>query len=109
RGALRVVTAVEPSEGVPSDSDEYGPLIQEEVRRLPEKYRAVVALCYWQGLTQEQAAVQLGCPLGTVRSRLARARSKLHTRLTHRGLAPLAGVMAAALGSDRKSVRSGKR
>ena len=59
----------------------------------------MVALCYWQGLTQEQAAAQLGCPLGTVRSRLARARGKLHTRLTRRGLAPLAGVVAAALES----------
>ena len=56
----------------------------------------MVALCYWQGLTQEQAAAQLGCPLGTVRSRLARARDKLHTRLTRRGLAPLAGIVAAA-------------
>ena len=52
-----------------------GPVVQEEVRRLPERYRAVVVLCYWEGLTQEQAAAQLGCPLGTVRSRLARARS----------------------------------
>ena len=43
----------------------------------PEKYRAVVALCYWEGLTHEQAATQLGCPLGTVRSRLARARDQV--------------------------------
>ena len=28
----------------------------------PEKYRAAVVLCYWEGLTQEQAAAQLGCP-----------------------------------------------
>ena len=91
------MTAVEPSESVPSDSDEFGPLIQEEVRRLPEKYRAVVTLCYWQGLTQEQAAEQLGCPLGTVRSRLARARDLLRRRLTRRGLVTLAGLVAAKL------------
>ena len=91
RGALRVVQAVDPSEGGEPDRAEFGPVIQEEVRRLPEKYRAVVVLCYWQGLTQEQAATQLGCPLGTVRSRLARARNLLHRRLTRRGLAPLAG------------------
>jgi polysaccharide biosynthesis/export protein len=96
-GALRVVTAVEPAEGMQSDPEEYGPLVQEEVRRLPDKYRAVVALCYWQGLTQEQAAVQLGCPLGTVRSRLARARDLLRRRLTRRGRPPLAGVVAAKL------------
>jgi polysaccharide biosynthesis/export protein len=101
RGALRVVQAVDPSEGAERDHSEFGPVIQEEVRRLPEKYRSVVTLCYWQGLTQEQAAVQLGCPLGTVRSRLARARSQLHRRLTRRGMAPLAGVVTAAL--DRSS------
>ncbi len=60
----------------------------------------MVALCYWQGLTQEQAAVQLGCPLGTVRSRLARARDLLRRRLTRRGLATLAAGVAAALGGE---------
>ena len=76
---------------------DFGPVVQEEVRRLPEKYRAVVVLCYWQSLSHEQAAAQLGCPLGTVRSRLARARKLLHRRLTRRGLAPLAAIVAAAL------------
>ena len=75
--------------------------MQEEVHRLPEKYRAVVLLCYWQGLTQEEAAIQLGCPLGTVRSRLARARNRLRRRLIRRGLAPLAGIVVAGL--DRAS------
>ncbi len=77
RAASRVVEAVEPSEGDETDREELGPIVQEEVRRLPEKYRAAVVLCYWEGLTQEQAAVQLGIPLGTVRSRLARARDLL--------------------------------
>ena len=99
RGALRVVQANDSSDGSEQENAEFGPVIQEEVRRLPEKYRAVVALCYWQGLTQEQAATQLGCPLGTVRSRLARARGQLHKRLTRRGLAPLAVTVAAALES----------
>jgi polysaccharide biosynthesis/export protein len=103
RGALRVVQAVDSSDGEQTAHADFGPVIQEEVRRLPEKYRAVVALCYWQGLTHEQAATQLGCPLGTVRSRLARARDKLHTRLTRRGLAPLAAGMAAALDGSSAS------
>jgi polysaccharide biosynthesis/export protein len=102
-GELRLVQAVDPAESNKPDHAEFGPIVQEEVRRLPEKYRAVVALCYWEGLTQEQAATQLGCPLGTVRSRLARARSRLHTRLTRRGLAPLAGVVAAALDGSSTS------
>lgn len=87
----------------------FGPIVQEEVRRLPEKYRSVILLCYWEGLTQEQAAAQLGCPIGTVRSRIARARDILRRRLTRRGLAPTAGVLAAALGesSTRAAVSLG--
>lgn len=99
RGALRIVEAVDDAAGDEDDLAELGPIVQEEVRRLPERYRAVVALCYWQGLTQEVAAAQLGCPLGTVRSRLARARKLLHRRLARRGLAPLAGMVAAAIDS----------
>jgi protein involved in polysaccharide export with SLBB domain len=76
--------------------------VQEEVRRLPQKYRAAVVLCYWEGLTQEQAAAQLGCPLGTVRSRLARARDLLRRRLARRGVAPLAGI--AGSGFDLASI-----
>jgi RNA polymerase sigma factor (sigma-70 family) len=97
RAALRVVEAIEAAEGDAPLTRDFGPVVQEEVRHLPEKYRAVVVLCYWQSLTHEQAAGQLGCPLGTVRSRLARARKLLHRRLTRRGLAPLAVVVAAAL------------
>src|SRR5262249_42373513 len=43
---------------------------------------------YLEGLTHEQAAQRLSWPVGTVRSRLARARDRLRTRLTRRGLAP---------------------
>ncbi len=87
------------------DREEFGPIVQEEVRRLPEKYRAAVVLCYWEGLTQEQAAAQLGCPLGTVRSRLARASDLLRRRLTRRGLEP----MAVGLESDPKASATSAR
>jgi hypothetical protein len=91
------VAATDSGDGNETDRVEFGPAIQNEVRRLPERYRAVVVLCYWQGLSQEQAAARLGCPLGTVRSRLARARTLLHRRLTRQGLVPLAGIIAVAL------------
>ena len=97
RAALRIVEAVESPAADRTTDMEFGPVVQEEVGRLPEKYRSVVVLCYWQGLTHEQAAAQLGCPLGTVRSRMARARNLLRRRLTRRGLPSLAGVLALDL------------
>ena len=106
RRALKVIEAIDLSDDREPEQPEFGPALQEEVRRLPEKYRSVVLLCYWQGLTQEQAAAQLGCPLGTVRSRLARAKSLLRRRLIRRGLAPLFGVVASAVDSSTASART---
>jgi HlyD family secretion protein len=85
RAALRVVEAIDASR---ADTADFGPIVRDAVRGLPAKYRDVVVLCYWEGLTQEQAATQLCCPLGTVRSRMARARTLLHRRLIRRGLEP---------------------
>ena len=73
------------------------PVVDEEVSRLPAVYRQPFILCYLEGKTNEQAARQLGCPLGTVLSRLARARDRLRTRLARRGLALSAAALAGAL------------
>ncbi len=62
--------------------------IWDEVDRLPDVQRAAVVLCYLDGLTHEQAAQRLGWPVGTLRSRLARARERLRGRLERRGFAP---------------------
>jgi RNA polymerase sigma factor (sigma-70 family) len=67
-------------------------VLHEEVSRLPEKYRAAIVLCYFEGLTQDQAAKTLSWPVGTVRGYLARARDLLRTRLVRRGVGGMAAV-----------------
>jgi RNA polymerase sigma-70 factor (ECF subfamily) len=73
------------------------PMLEDEVNRLPKKYRAPVVLCYFEGKTNEEASRELGWPLGTVAGRLARAREMLRNRLTRRGMAYSAGVFVTAL------------
>jgi RNA polymerase sigma factor (sigma-70 family) len=64
---------------------------------LPEKYRAALVLCYLEGKTQEAAAQRLGCPLATVRTRVARGRKLLRERLANRGLTLSTAGLAALL------------
>jgi len=73
--------------------DEVLAIVDEELRRLPEKQQVAVILCLLEGYTHEAAASELGWPLGTVKSRIAAARQTLTRRLTRRGLAP-SGVAA---------------
>ena len=83
-------------------------VIDEEIARLPGRYRSAVVLCYLEGLTQEQAARRLRCPVGTVESRLHRARERLRPRLSRRGLAPTAGSSGEA-GARRRRGRTCRR
>src|SRR5262249_19286905 len=74
------------------DRTDHGPVLHEEIRRLPEKLRVPVVLCYLEGLTHDQAAHQLGWPVGTVRTRLSQGRDRLRDRLSRRGLGPAIGA-----------------
>jgi RNA polymerase sigma factor (sigma-70 family) len=76
------------------------PELHDELARLPEKYREPLVLCYLEGLTTDEASRRLGCPQGTVLSRLSRARERLRDRLTRRRLAAPAGLMAGGLSAD---------
>jgi len=67
--------------------------VQEEVNRLPEKYRAPVVLCDLEGRTHQEAARCLGWPIGTVKSRQSQGRRLIRDRLVRRGLG-LAGAGA---------------
>ena len=78
--------------------DEESRLLHEELTRLPERWRDPLVLCHLEGLTHEQASRNLGVPVGTVRSRLARGRERLRDRLIRRGLAPSAALAASQAG-----------
>jgi RNA polymerase sigma factor (sigma-70 family) len=88
----------------PPAADDLADRVAEEVARLPEKYRLPVQLCYAAGLSAAVAAERLGCPRGTVLTRLARGRDLVVRRLAARGatpavlLATLSGVRAVAPG-----------
>jgi RNA polymerase sigma factor (sigma-70 family) len=78
-------------------------VLDEELSRLPDLYRSVVVLCDLEGKTRKQAARQLGCPEGTVASRLATARRILAKRLAQRGLGVSSGSLAVALSQNAAS------
>ncbi len=86
-----------------SEIAELGPLLDEELQRLPPKYRTPVVLCYFEGKTHEEIARQLGCPRETVSTRVARARERLRKRLVRRGIVLTSTALAAALSEQAVS------
>ncbi len=78
-------TTCEPSETVAQR--ELRAIVAEELAAMPDKFRSVLVLCSLEGRTNTEAAEILGCPRGTVDSRLATAKQKLKDRLLKRGVA----------------------
>src|SRR4051812_33806574 len=100
----RMVLAIPPPDdlaarpGDPSDQSELSTVLDEELARLPAKYRLPLVMCYLEGLSNEDAARRLGCPLGTIQSRLSRGRDRLRARLRRRGLASSGTFPLACMG-----------
>src|SRR5439155_14746946 len=72
-------------------------VLDEELERLPEKYRTPLVLSYLEGLTNREVAEHVGAPIGTIFTRLSRGRELLRVRLTRRGLALSAGLLGTVL------------
>ena len=80
-------------------------LLDAEIDRLREPYRRAFVLCYLEGLSNADAARVLGCPVGTIESRLSAARRELRHRLSRQRVALPVGILAllatnSVLGSD---------
>jgi HlyD family secretion protein len=85
------------SQSTPETSDEVERILLEEIDRLPERFKSAVVLCDLEGQTHEAAARALGWPIGTVKSRQARARERLRAQLTRRGFGPTSSLALLAL------------
>jgi RNA polymerase sigma factor (sigma-70 family) len=99
--------AMTPTEANHREADpELDAALHEELGRMPEKYRDPLIACYLKGQTTDEAARRLGCPRGTVLSRLARGRDLLRARLSRRGITPATGIAVALAATAGAAVPS---
>jgi RNA polymerase sigma factor (sigma-70 family) len=96
----------EPAVTDPEIQSDLRAVLDEEIGRLPEHYREAVVQCELGGKTVKEAAKHLGCPEGTVGSRLARGRALLAWRLARHGLPVTAGALAGLLAQEAQAAVS---
>ena len=87
-----------PIQGSPEDAwADLRKVLDLELNRLPDKYRAAIVLCDLEGMTRKEAARRLGWPEGTVATRLQQGRALVQKRLSRHGLPVMAGAIALGL------------
>jgi RNA polymerase sigma factor (sigma-70 family) len=100
RARERQVETMPHPEVPPAPANDWRPLLDRELHRLPEKYRAAVVLCDLEGKSRKEAAGELGIAEGTLSSRLATARGMLARRLARCGVSLAGGIVAVGLAQE---------
>jgi RNA polymerase sigma factor (sigma-70 family) len=98
---LKDAPAAEPSRE--SDWNDLCQALDDEIQRLPEKFRLPIQCCYMEGKTREEAARQLGWSAGAVKGMLERGRDRLRSRLIRRGVTLSATSLAGLLAENALS------
>jgi RNA polymerase sigma factor (sigma-70 family) len=98
--------APDPSAGIAGE--ELRLILDEELCRMPDRDRALIVMVYLEGRTHDEAARAIGCPLGSMAWRLARARDDLRRRLARRGVGLAVGalLLLAAVGRTQAVTES---
>jgi RNA polymerase sigma factor (sigma-70 family) len=105
RARERQVDEMPHPEVMPAEAPDWLPLLDRELNRLPEKYRAAIVLCDLEGRTRREAARLLKLPEGTLSSRLAAGRQVLARRLAGCGVALSGGALAVMLAQGAASAQ----
>ena len=100
---MQVNVLPDPATAAPGGSNDWQPLLDQELSRLPAKYRAPIVLCDLEGRTRKEVARQLGWPEGTVSSRLARGRAMLAKRLAKHGIVFSVEALAITIAQNAAS------